>query len=168
MSPMLRTATRQSLVSVMSDVSARSTATWSPTSATLWTLPRFRPFTCTSSLELRPPVCGNVTCHTRTRRASVSCLSQVTPHSVTPSATSTVMPTWISLVRLKVAPQAGQGWRDTLHHRLHHADRTLAHALNELLHQQVAGSRRFGGRARELHAALVQQRQPVADLPRAV
>src|SRR5262249_54039594 len=58
------------------------------------------PFTCTSSLLLSPPVCGNVTCQTRTRLASENCLSQVTPHNVMPSATSTVTPTWISLARL--------------------------------------------------------------------
>src|SRR6185369_13840512 len=158
--PTLRTATRQSVVSVMSEASARSTDTWSRTSATLCTFPFLSPFTCTSSLELRPPVWGNVTCQTRTLRASESCLSQVTPHSVTPSATSTVMPTWISRARLKLAPSwVNDG--DGIRRSLHCGDRSLAPAFDELTHEQVARGLRFGGRARELDASLVQQRQPV-------
>src|SRR5512143_2387625 len=101
-------------------------------SATLCTFPRRRPFTCTSSLVLRPPVCGNVTCQTRTLRASENCLSQVTPHSVTPRATSTVMPTWISLVRLKSLLRGFRGG-DGLCRSLHCGDRALAQAGDELV-----------------------------------
>src|SRR6185436_13197613 len=165
--PTLRTATRQSVVSAMSEASARSTDTWSRTSATLCTFPFRKPFTCTSSLVLRPPVWGNVTCQTRTRRASESCLSQVTPHNVMPSASSTVTPTWISLVRLNLAPSWLRGGNG-ISRSLHRCDRTLAAALDELAHEHVARDLRLGRRAGELHPALVQQRHAVAHLPRAV
>ena len=93
-------------ISVIPGIVADITDTATGHTATLATLPLRSPFTCTSSLVLRPPVCGNVTCQRRTFRASENCLSQVTPHSVMPSATSTVMPTWISLVRLKLSPSS--------------------------------------------------------------
>src|SRR5262245_45507796 len=126
------------------------------------------PFTCTSSLSPRPPDCGKTTCHTRWRRSNVNSLSQVTPHTRTPNANSTVTPTWISVLRL-MSPLPGRPpWRASFPeprlpalHRLH---RTLARAFDELPHQRVARLSRLLGGPREHDPAAVEHRHAVRHL----
>src|SRR5437762_13571884 len=153
MTPRLRIATCESWVSVMSEASASSTMTPSPVRWTVRTSPLRRPFTCTSSLELRTPVCGNHTFQVRTDCWSWNSLSQVTPHNSIATATSTVSPTWISVRRLNRASLASQ-----------RSDGAGARAGDELPHHRMRGRAHLVRRAGEHDLPVVPHRHPVRHL----
>src|SRR5437867_5145867 len=151
MRPTLRIAIRESLVGRTSLESARSTPTWSPASFIATTEPMRMPLTWTSSLTPRPPVWSNRTRQTFDLRPSWKSFSQVTPPIRIARAASTVMPTWISVLRLKRPPVSQD-------------DRPLARALDELPHQGILRVPHFVRRSLEHHPALVEHRDPIRHL----
>src|SRR5437867_8888135 len=151
MRPTLRIAIRESLVGRTSLESARSNTTWSPASFIATTEPMRMPLTWTSSLTPRPPVWSNRTCHTSDLRPSWKSFSQVTPPIRIASATSTVMPTWISVLRLKRPPVSQD-------------DRPAARAFDELPHQGILRVPHFVRRSLEHDPALVEHRDPIRHL----
>src|SRR5262245_22824202 len=89
-----------------------------------------------------------------TLRSQVNSLSQVTPQTRMASAASTVIPTWISVLRLNALPRS-------------HLDRALTRALDELPHHRIPRAAGLLRRSLEYDPPVVQHRDLVADLVRA-